>query len=93
MRVEMRMYDVYTRDKGKIVTVHATKHYRRSRITAPLIFNLHSRWKPTANFTNPATLSSGKKSFTFEEEVERDDSLSGRFGEDKTYSPYRDWNP
>jgi hypothetical protein len=42
MRVEMRMYDVYTRDKCETVTVHTIKHYRRSRITAPLILKADS---------------------------------------------------
>jgi hypothetical protein len=72
MRVEVRIYDVYTRDKGKIVTVHAIKHYRKSRITAPHVFNLDCRWSSRANFTNPATLSSGKNPVTFELKVEWD---------------------
>lgn len=40
-----------TKSKIKVVTVYAIKAYRGSRITAPLILNLGSRWSWIVNFT------------------------------------------
>jgi len=39
MRVEMRMYDAYTKYKGKIVPIHAIKH------TGGVMMNLDTSWR------------------------------------------------
>jgi hypothetical protein len=38
-------YDVKKKSKGKIFPVLTMKAHRRSRVTAPLIVDLDSRWK------------------------------------------------
>jgi hypothetical protein len=37
------MTDVYTKDKGKILSVHAIMAYKGTRIIPPLILNLGTR--------------------------------------------------
>ena len=70
----------------KLVPVQATKAYRGSRSTAPLILNLSNGWDRAVNFThNPPGLSKPERGswYSLNGELGEQQNRSGRLGKGK----------
>jgi hypothetical protein len=55
--------------KGKVVSAHTMKMYRRSIGITPLILDLGTRWRRVVNFTSQTLYSLGKTSVPNEQEA------------------------